>query len=93
MSLKTIPGDLRRQEAQLAPAQRLVRWYRRHREAIIAWSFLTPMLIYFIVMTYIPFGFSDRDQFYRMEHYHTAPSGWVCKILKSFSPTLGTGFT
>jgi multiple sugar transport system permease protein len=37
--------------------QRVGRWYRRHHDAIIAWSFLTPMVIYFLVMTFVPLGF------------------------------------
>jgi ABC-type sugar transport system permease subunit len=57
MGLKTIPDTLRLQEAQSTRWQRLVRWYRRHREPIIAWAFLTPMIFYFLVMTYVPLAF------------------------------------
>jgi multiple sugar transport system permease protein len=32
-------------------------WFRRHREAIVAWTFLTPMVIYFSIMTFVPMAF------------------------------------
>ncbi len=32
-------------------------WYRRNREAIIAYSFLTPMVVYFLIFTLVPLGF------------------------------------
>jgi ABC-type sugar transport system permease subunit len=63
------------QEAQTARWQRLARWYRRHREAIIAWSFLTPMLIYFIVMTYVPLAFLIGISF--TEWNIITPPNWV----------------
>jgi ABC-type sugar transport system permease subunit len=33
------------------------RWYRRHHETIIAWSFLTPMVVYYLIMTFVPLFF------------------------------------
>ncbi|MEZ4736858.1 MAG: hypothetical protein R3E79_57990 [Caldilineaceae bacterium] len=57
MRSKITPGRLYLQQAQLTSWQRLLRWHRRHREAIIAWSFLIPMLVYFVVMTYVPLAF------------------------------------
>jgi multiple sugar transport system permease protein len=30
------------------------RWYRHRRDAIIAWTFLTPMVIYFTFFTFVP---------------------------------------
>ncbi len=33
------------------------RWLRRNRDAVIAWSFLTPMVAYFLIMTFVPLGF------------------------------------
>ncbi|MCE7984286.1 MAG: sugar ABC transporter permease [Caldilinea sp. CFX5] len=57
MNIQPMIRDLHLQKAQLTTPQRLLRWYRRHREAIIAWSFLIPMLVYFVVMTYVPLGF------------------------------------
>jgi multiple sugar transport system permease protein len=32
-------------------------WFRRNRDTIMAWSFLTPMVIYFAVMTFVPMAF------------------------------------
>jgi len=32
-------------------------WIRRNREAVIAWSFLGPMVIYFSIMTFVPMAF------------------------------------
>lgn len=37
--------------------QRIWRWYRRHRDAVVAWTFLTPMVIYFVIMTFVPLAF------------------------------------
>jgi len=37
--------------------KRLQLWYRHNREAIVAWSFLTPMMIYFVIMTFVPLVF------------------------------------
>ncbi len=36
---------------------RLRRWYHHHHDAILAWSFLTPMVIYFCIMTFVPLAF------------------------------------
>lgn len=32
-------------------------WLRRNRDAVVAWSFLTPMVIYFCIMTFVPMAF------------------------------------
>jgi|SRR5579859_4215144 len=32
-------------------------WFRRNRDSIMAWSFLTPMVIYFCIMTFVPMAF------------------------------------
>jgi len=32
-------------------------WFRRNRDAIMAWSFLTPMVVYFSIMTFVPMAF------------------------------------
>ena len=32
-------------------------WFRRHREAITAWSYLTPMVVYYAIMTFVPLFF------------------------------------
>lgn len=44
-------------EPTLAWHQRLRRWLRRNREAIIAWAFLGPMVVYFVIMTFVPLAF------------------------------------
>jgi ABC-type sugar transport system permease subunit len=46
-----------RMEDKLSGSVRARRWYRRHRDAVIAWTFLTPMTIYFLLATFIPLGF------------------------------------
>lgn len=33
---------------------RFGRWYRHRRDTIVAWTFLTPMVIYFVFMTFMP---------------------------------------
>lgn len=38
-------------------SQRLGRWYRHRRETILAWTFLGPMVVYFLFMTLVPMGF------------------------------------
>ncbi len=75
MSLETIPRTIPLQEAQLTWLERLARWYRRRRETIIAWSFLTPMLIYFIFMTYVPLLFLFGISF--TEWNIITPPRWV----------------
>jgi ABC-type sugar transport system permease subunit len=37
--------------------EKLIRWYRHHRDSVIAWSFLTPMVTYFVIMTFVPLIF------------------------------------
>ncbi len=52
--------DLQRQAALEPPlprAERLRIWFRRRRETIVAWAFVGPMAIYFIVMTFVPLAF------------------------------------
>ena len=75
MGLETIPRAVPLQEAQLTWLERLARWYRRRRETIIAWSFLTPMLIYFIFMTYVPLLFLFGISF--TEWNIITPPRWV----------------
>ena len=75
MSSKAVPRDLRQPQAQLTPVEQLARWYRRHREAVIAWSFLIPMLIYFVVMTYVPLAFLIGISF--TEWNIITPPRWV----------------
>jgi len=75
MSLETISRPLPLQEVRLTRLQRLARWYRRHREAVFAWSFLAPMVLYFIVMTYVPLAFLVGISF--TEWNIISPPRWV----------------
>ena len=43
--------------APIVEEGRLRLWLRRHRDAVVAWSFLTPMVIYFVIMTFVPLAF------------------------------------
>lgn len=65
--------------ASLAPPlvwhQRLRNWYHRRREAIVAWTFLTPMVVYFVIMTFVPLGFLLLVSF--MEWNIISPPQWV----------------
>jgi ABC-type sugar transport system permease subunit len=54
---------------------RLLRFYRRNREAILAWTFLTPMIVYFVVMTFVPLGFLVGISF--TEWNIISPPKWV----------------
>jgi ABC-type sugar transport system permease subunit len=67
--------------------QRAGRWYRRHRDAVVAWTFLTPMVIYFAVMTFVPLAFLVGMSF--TEWNIISPPKWVGlqniqKIFSSF---------
>jgi multiple sugar transport system permease protein len=44
-------------EPQHTWSDRLGIWYRHRRDTIVAYTFLTPMIIYFLVMTFVPLGF------------------------------------
>jgi len=54
---------------------RLNRWYRRRREAIIAWTFVGPMAVYFMVMTFVPLAFLIFISF--TEWNIISPPSWV----------------
>ena len=89
MSLKTASSPRAVSPAQppLAWHQRLGRWYRHHRDAVIAWTFLTPMVIYFLIMTFVPLGFLFGISF--TEWNIITPPRWVGlaninKVLSSF---------
>jgi multiple sugar transport system permease protein len=75
MALKTASGLPLAQGGQLTGLQRLNRWYRRRRETIIAWSFLTPMVIYFVIMTFVPLLFLVGISF--TEWNIISPPHWV----------------
>jgi multiple sugar transport system permease protein len=66
---------------------RLQRWYRRNRESVIAWTFLTPMVIYFLIMTLVPLIFLFAISF--TEWNIISPPRWIgarniLKVLSSF---------
>ena len=66
---------------------RLLRWYRRNHDAVIAWTFLTPMVIYFCVMTFVPLAFLISISF--TEWNIISPPMWVgfrniAKVFSSF---------
>lgn len=44
-------------EVKSSPLQRLQGWYWRRREAVLAWTLLTPMVIYFVITTFLPLVF------------------------------------
>jgi multiple sugar transport system permease protein len=48
----TSPGNM-----ELSWRIRLGIWYRHRRDTIVAYTFLTPMIIYFLVFTLVPLGF------------------------------------
>jgi ABC-type sugar transport system permease subunit len=66
---------------------RLRRRYRRNRDAIVAWTFLTPMIVYFVIMTFVPLAFLIGISF--TEWNIISPPRWVGlqnlqKIFSSF---------
>jgi multiple sugar transport system permease protein len=75
MSLKSATSYPAPSQQPLARRQRLKRWYYHHRDTIIAWSFLTPMIIYFVIMTFIPLGFLFGVSF--TEWNIISPPRWV----------------
>jgi ABC-type sugar transport system permease subunit len=44
-------------EEPVVEDSRLRIWLRKNRDAIVAWTFLTPMVIYFSIMTFVPMVF------------------------------------
>lgn len=72
-------------EEEMSRTMRIRRWLRHRRDAIIAWSFLTPMLIYFLIFTFVPLGFLVFVSF--TEWNIISPPKWVGmrNILKIFS--------
>ena len=32
-------------------------WFRHHRDTVVAYTFLTPMIVYFLIMTFVPLAF------------------------------------
>ena len=80
---RTTPGE----EESLSWYRRLRRWYRHHREAIVAWSFLTPMVAYFLITTLVPLGYLIGMSFMRWNII--SPPEWIgfkniAKVFSSF---------
>jgi multiple sugar transport system permease protein len=44
-------------ESKLSWQQRLKHWYYRHREPVIAWMLLAPLVVYFLIFTLVPLAF------------------------------------
>lgn len=87
MSLKTAPSSPAVTRDSMPRLLRLQRWYRHNRDAIIAWTFLTPMVIYFLFMTFIPLGFLIGVSF--TEWNIISPPRWIglaniAKVLSDF---------
>lgn len=72
-------------EDNLTWFKKVRRYYRHNRETIVAWSFLTPMVIYFAIMTFVPLIF--LLVFSLMSWNILTPPVWVGlrNILKVFS--------
>jgi len=62
-------------EENLTRSEKITRWYRHRRDTIVAWSFLTPMMIYFIIMTFVPLIFLVVVSF--TEWNIITPPSWV----------------
>ena len=52
-----LPRVASREDAPYVEPGRFAVWMRRHRDAVVAWTFLTPMVIYFAIMTFVPMAF------------------------------------
>lgn len=75
MSSKTVTSLPPPIAEQLPWRVRISRYYRRHREAILAWTFITPMVVYFVVMTFVPLAFLIGISF--TEWNIISPPKWV----------------
>ncbi|NJM40550.1 MAG: sugar ABC transporter permease [Anaerolineae bacterium] len=75
MNQNTISGIPRPAAEPLTWPLRFQRWHRRNRDAIVAWAFLGPMVIYFVVMTFVPLGFLIGISF--TEWNIISPPVWV----------------
>lgn len=73
--MNTIPHPSVLANARLSTGQRLMRWYRKRRDAIVAWTFLTPMVVYFVIMTFVPLAFLIGISF--TEWNIISPPQWV----------------
>ncbi len=85
MSLKTVTGVTAVSGAVLPLKERLRRWYYHRHDAVLAWSFLIPMVIYFAIMTFVPLAFLVGISFTRWNLI--SPPRWVglANLAKVFS--------
>jgi ABC-type sugar transport system permease subunit len=85
MSLKTVTGVTTAVEGTVPWRERLRRWYFHRHDAVIAWSFLTPMIIYFCIMTFVPLAFLVGISFTQWNII--SPPRWVglANLAKIFS--------
>jgi multiple sugar transport system permease protein len=75
MSLRIATSSTPLIQEQIPWYRRIQRWYRHHRDAVVAWSFLTPMIVYFLVMTLVPLIFLFAISF--TEWNIISPPKWV----------------
>jgi multiple sugar transport system permease protein len=75
MSLQIATSSTPLIQEQIPWYRRIQRWYRHHRDAVVAWSFLTPMIVYFLVMTLVPLIFLFAISF--TEWNIISPPKWV----------------
>ena len=73
--------------ADLSMLLRFQRWYRHNRDTIVAWTFLGPMVVYFLVFTLVPLSFLFGMSF--MSWNIISPAHWIgfkniAKIFSSF---------
>jgi ABC-type sugar transport system permease subunit len=85
MSQKTITRASPAIQERMPWHLRVRRWYRRHRDTVVAWTFLGPMVVYFVIMTFVPLAFLVGISF--TEWNIISPPKWVGlqNILKVFS--------
>ena len=69
-----LPRQAALEEPQVQPG-RVSIWLRKNRDAVVAWTFLTPMVIYFSIMTFVPMAFLIVVSF--MEWNIVSPPHWV----------------
>lgn len=87
MSTNTDTKVMGAETGSMSLGLRLLRWYRHNHDTVLAWTFLTPMVIYFIVMTYVPLVFLFGISF--TEWNIISPPKWIGlqnmqKILSDF---------
>ena len=62
-------------DTPLAEPGRFALWLHKNRDAVVAWTFLGPMVVYFSVMTFVPMAFLIVVSF--MEWNIISPPVWV----------------